>query len=122
MLIEKEKMMKEVKVVDLINYINDEYNYDDVISLEDFVEGSGVYSIVIGSRGYVEEIKKVEDFKLKSVDELVEELIEELGDDLEDLESFEEFIDSGEIDWNDLGGVFEGLSEEDRIEYYNVVV
>lgn len=114
-------MMKEVKVVDLINYINNEYNYDEEISLNDFVDGSGVYSIVIGSRGYVEVIKKVEDFKLKSVDELIEELSEDLEDE-EELEYLEEFVDSGEIDWNDLGGVFEGLGEEDRIEYYNVVV
>ena len=113
--------MKEVKVVDLINYINEEYNYDEVISLDDFVDGSGVYSIVIGSRGYVEEIKKVEDFKLRSVDELIEEFSKDLEDE-EELEYLEEFIESGEIDWNNLGGVFEGLSEEDRIEYYNVVV
>lgn len=115
-------MMKEVKVVDLIEYINDNYNVDGVeVSRDDFVEGSGVYSIVIGSRGYVEVIKKVEDFKLKSVDELIEELSEDLEDE-EELEYLEEFVDSGEIDWNDLGGVFEGLGEEDRIEYYNVVV
>ena len=113
--------MKEVKVVDLINYINNEYNYDEEISLNDFVDGNGVYGIVIGSRGYVEEIYKVEDFKLRSVEELIEYLFDDEGDE-EELEYLEEFVDSGEIDWNDLGGVFESLGEEDSIEYYNVVV
>ena len=77
------------------------------------------YGIFVGSRGEIEKIYKVEDFKLKSKDELVEEWM--VGD--EELREYgEEFIDSGEIDWNDLGGVYEGLNEEECIEYYNVEI
>jgi len=109
--------MNKVNVDVMVNYLND--NFVGEFSVEDFNNGSGVYGIFVGSRGEIEKIYKVEDFKLKSKEELIKEW---MIDDEELREYGEEFIDSGEIDWNDLGGVYEGLSEEESIEYYNVVV
>jgi hypothetical protein len=116
--------MKKVKVDDVIKYCNDELNCGSVgVSRDDFKDGSGVYGIFVGSRGYIDEIYKVENFKLRSKEEIIEEML--FGSEDEDgseRDYLEEFCGSGEIDWNDFGGVYEGLNEEESIEYYNVVV
>jgi hypothetical protein len=116
--------MKKVKVDELVKYINENFNVDGMdVSRDDFKDGSGVYGIFVGSRGYIDEIFKVEgELVLKSKDELVNDW---MGDEEETeyLRSYgEEFCDSGEIDWNDLGGLYEGLNEEESIEYYDVEV
>lgn len=117
--------MKKVNVNDLVKYLNEDLCGNNC-SVEDFNNGSGVYGIEIGSRGYIESIFKVEgEFKLRSREELINENLEWFDNEEEKeefLEYSEEFINSGEIDWNDLGGVYEGLSEEESIEYYDVVV
>ena len=111
--------MNKVNVDVMVKYLND--NFVGEFSVEDFNDGSGVYGIFVGSRGEIEKIYKVEDFKLKSKEELIKEWM--VGEEDEELREYgEEFIDSGEIDWNDLGGVYEGLSEEESIEYYNVEI
>ena len=111
--------MNKVNVDVMVKYLND--NFVGEFSVEDFNDGSGVYGIFVGSRGEIEKIYKVEDFKLKSKEELIKDWM--VGEDDEELREYgEEFIDSGEIDWNDFGGVYEGLGEENSIEYYNVEV
>jgi hypothetical protein len=118
--------MNKVNVDVMVKYLND--NFVGEFSVEDFNNGSGVYGIFVGSRAEIEKIYKVEDFKLKSKEELIKEwmienvLLAYFINDEELREYGEEFIDSGEIDWNDLGGVYEGLSEEESIEYYNVEI
>jgi hypothetical protein len=118
--------MKKVNVNDLVKYLNEDYVGE--FSVDDFNNGSGVYGINVGSRGEIEDIFKVNvvgEFKLRSKEELINEKLEWFDNEEEKeefLEYSEEFINSGEIDWNDLGGVYEGLSEEESIEYYDVVV
>ena len=107
--------MKSVNVNELVKYFEGE------ISVDDFNKGSGVYGIFVGSRGFIEEVSYVVDFKLRSKEELVELWLN--GEDTVELREYgEEFCDSGDIDWNDFGGVYECLNEEESIEYYNVVV
>ena len=115
--------MKKVNVNVLLEYLNSDFVGE--FSVEDFNKGSGVYGIEVGSRGYIESIFKVEDFKLRSKEELIKEMLEYYDNDKDKKEFLyyeEEFVDSGEIDWNEFGGVYEGLSEESSIEYYNVEV
>lgn len=113
--------MKSVNVNEVIKYINENFIVGDVdVSKSDFNDGSGVYGISIGSRGEIDDIFKVDDFKLRSKEEIIEDNMFE-GDE-DEREYYEEFCNSGEIDWNDFGGLYEGLNEECSIEYYNVVV
>ena len=122
----KEKIMKKVNVNDLVKYLNEDFVGE--FSVEDFNNGNGIYGIEIGSRGYIEGIFKINvvgEFKLRSKEELINEKLEWFDNEEEKeefLEYNDEFINSGEIDWNDLGGYYEGLSEEESIEYYDVVV
>jgi len=114
--------MKKVNIVDVIDYLNNDCNGEFYnVSKEDFKDGNGVYGVFFGSRGEIEMIYKVENFKLRSKEELVSLW---MGDEnSEELREYgEEFIDSYEIDYNDLGGFVELLNEEESIEYYNVVV
>jgi hypothetical protein len=116
--------MNKVNVNNLVKYLNEDFVGE--FSVEYFNKGSGVYGIEVGSRGEIENIFKVEgEFKLRSKEELINEKLvwcdnEEEKEEV--LEYGEEFINSGEIDWNEFGGYYEGLSEEESIEYYNVVV
>jgi len=110
--------MKKVNVNEVIDYLNNDFKGG--VSIDDFKDGSGVYGILIGSRGFVEEVYKVDDFKLRSKEEIIKDNMFNGDDDERDY--YEEFCDSGEIDWNELGGVYEGLNEEESIEYYDVVV
>lgn len=112
--------MKSVNVNEVIKYFNDNYNIG--ISVDDFKEGSGVYSIFVGSRGEIDYVNKVENFKLRSREEIIRDNMVGNEDDKELLYYYEDFCNSGEIDWNDFGGLYEGLNEECSIEYYNVVV
>jgi len=111
--------MKSVNVNEVVNYLINNVSGD--VSINDFNKGSGVYGISIGSRGEIDDIFKVDDFKLRSKEEIINEMMFN-SDDEDEREYYEEFCNSGEIDWNNLGGLYEGLGEEDSIEYYNVVV
>ena len=109
MLNEREIEMKKVNVVDLIKYLNDEFNFETEVSVDEFDFGSGVYSIVIGSRGYIEEICKVEDFKLRTVDEIL---------DLYDEEDINDFIEVREFIRNEGGEVkYIGMFGDEDLEY-----
>ena len=111
--------MKKVNVNVLIKYLIENYNVDDCeISVDDFKDG-GVYGIFIGSRDIIDDVFKVEgELVLKSKEEIIKGLL--FDEDEDESEYYEEFCDSGEIDWNDFGGLYENLNEEERIEYYNV--
>ena len=117
------KFNKSVNVKDLVDYLNKDFVGG--CSVEDFDKGSGVYGIEVGSRGYIEDIFKVDNFKSRSKMEMLNDMLKDIDND-KDKEDFlkyeEEFVDSGEIDWNDFGGYYEGLSEECSMEFYNVEV
>ena len=48
------KFNKSVGVNDLVNYLNN--SFVGGVSVDEFNKGSGVYSVMIGSRGEIEEI------------------------------------------------------------------
>lgn len=114
MLNESEIEMKKLNVVELIEFYNDELNLDD------FENGSGVYGIRIGSRGEIESVEKIDNFKLRSKEELIEDIKCGIGE--EELKYLEEFVDSGKMECDIGDSLFESLGEEDYIVYYDVVV
>jgi len=108
------KFNKVVGVNDLVNYLNN--NFVGGCSVEEFNKGSGVYSVMIGSRGELEEII-FDGNKNKLMDDF--DIIKEYYDGEE---SNLDMVGSGEVDWNDFGGYYELYGEESSVEYYNVVV
>jgi hypothetical protein len=117
--------MNKVNVKEFVKMFN-EYYYgveegNNVLKVEEFNKGSGVYGIFLGSRGWRENSFKVEgDFNLKSKEELIDEFINVVGEDEDYKDCCDEVINV--IDWNNIGGVYLGLGLEGVIEYYDVVV
>lgn len=93
---------------------------------EDLYTGSGVYKVVIGSRGEVEEVVLVSnsnEFVLKEFDELVEEMFsdeEEVIEEMKGDEYINEFVSSGKDEEDGVEFYYECLGEEYSREYYYV--
>jgi len=83
------------------------------LDIMDFNEGSGVYRVLIGSRGIIEEVVKTDEYVS------LEELITESGES----EYFEEFYFETRIDYyNGIDGFAVGIDEESAYEFFNVVI
>ena len=109
------KFDKSVKVNELVDYLNKDFvGYDGIE--KDFNKGSGVYSVVVGSRGEIEDICFIgEKNKLMEENDIIDEYYDGDCDCLD-------MVCSGEVDWNDFGGYYELYGEESSVEYYNVEV
>lgn len=94
-------------------FVEEELNFN----FEEDYKGEGIYEIFVGSRGLVEEVKKVSDgneFEFKSKDEL----LSEIDCDEEEMGYYEEFISSEEEDYSSLGKVWVyGMSEEECVVF-----
>lgn len=108
-------MIKKANVCDVVDFLNNTVN--DGVSLEEFTE-SGIYRVMIGCRGFIEEIVKVENFKIKTTEELIKELSK--GFKMDDY--FKEFVYSGTVTEDNIEYYYEVIGEEESFNYFNVVV
>jgi hypothetical protein len=114
--------MKSIKVNNLIELVVG-------IEKEDFNEGSGIYGIQkdrphsFTSDFYkVHFVTKIEDFNLRSKEELIE--LFDYSNNKKLLKELTQVCESGDIDWydDDVEGKYEVISKECSIEYFNVEV